>query len=161
MMALMRAGLIAAALQLVIVVLAYVIVMTLERFYLTHDTSLAVTSLLSWFYCLAAIGIVMVCDGYIDVTTQEIRRKSAIVAVSRSVPPARYLLSLELLTCFGLLALLFREPPAGMIELAEFLHLPNLNSAMWPGIISVGLAGFGANARATFEAQEPSNSVDE
>lgn len=63
MMALMRAGLIAAALQLAIVVFAYVIVMTLERFYLTHDTSLAVTSLLSWFYCLASIGIVMVCDG--------------------------------------------------------------------------------------------------
>lgn len=86
----------------------------------------------------------------IEVTTQEIRRKSAIVAVSRSVPLKRYLLSLELLTYFGLLALLFRELPAGMIELAEFLNLPNLNSAMGPGIISVGLAGFGANARTTF-----------
>ena len=156
---LFRAGLVAALAQILAVAAATVAVTIALRCGLVMPASGAAGSelqsavrLLLWIDLLLAVGIALTRNRFIDETSGRIRE-----AARRFYPPAPdracKALFVQLGTASaGLAVLALRPPPGLLIGAADTWGWGPAVMLMWPGVISVGVAAFGANAHAASRA---------
>jgi hypothetical protein len=108
--------------------------------------------LLLWIDLFLAVGIALTRNRFIDETAGRIRE-----AARRFYPPAPdracKALFIQLgATSAGLAVLALRPPPGLLIEAADTWGWGPAVMLIWPGVMSVGVAAFGANAHAAGRA---------
>jgi hypothetical protein len=156
---LFRAGFVAALAQILAVAAATVAVTIALRCGLVIPASGAAESelqsavrLLLWIDLLLAVGIALTRNRFIDQTSARIRE-----AARRFYPPAPDRACKALFVQLGAASagfavLALRPPPGLLIEAADTWGWGPAVMLMWPGVISVGVAAFGANAHAARRA---------
>jgi hypothetical protein len=155
---LFHAGFIAASAQIFAVAAATVSVTIALRSGLVMPASGAAESelqsavrLLRWIDLFLAVGIALTRNRFIDETAKRIRE-----AARRSYPPAPdracKALFIQLGGTSAGLAVLALRPPPGLIEAADTWGWGPAVMLIWPGVMSVGVAAFGANAHAAGRA---------
>ena len=149
---LLHAGIVAARRQLAtLVVLTLVLLLTAQ---FTENSWLSTTPLLPWGCLLVALGFALTSGRSIEVTARRIRRGSDLFQV---VGPKHVLMALT--AQFGLAAILLailalREPPNTITVVVEYFGVGWAASIIWAGVMSVGVACFGASAHAILTAIE-------
>jgi hypothetical protein len=150
---LFRAGLVAAAAQILAVAVATVAVAIALRHGLVIPASGGAESevqsavrLLPWIDLFLAVGIALTRNRFVDETAGRIRE-----AARRFYPPApdhacKALFVQLWATSAGLAVLALRPPPGLSIEAADTWGWTAAAMLIWPGVMSVGVAAFGANA---------------
>jgi hypothetical protein len=113
--------------------------------------------LLSWSYVVVAAGLALTNGQSIDLTVARLHRASYI---SRRVVSKSALIAVAVQ--FGLAAILFsilalRHPPEAIVMISELCGVGPAISIVWPALMSIGAAGFGATAYASVKAIEVSN----
>ena len=108
--------------------------------------------LLMWIYLFLAVGIALTRSRFIDETAGRFRE-----AARRFYPPEPDLackaLFVQLSAASGGLAVLALRPPPGfLIAAANTSGWGPAAMLIWPGVMSVGFAAFGANAHAAGRA---------
>jgi hypothetical protein len=156
---LFHAGFVAASAQILAVTAATVAVTIAFRYGLVIPASGAAESelqsaarLLMWIYLFLAIGIALTRSRFINETAGRFRE-----AARRFYPPEPDLackaLFVQLSAASGGLAVLALSPPRGfLIAAAETWGWGPAAMLIWPGMMSVGVAAFGANAHAAGRA---------
>ena len=156
---LFHAGFVAASAQILAVTAATVAITIALRCGLVIPSSGAAESelqsvvrLLGWIDLLLAIGIALTRNRFIDETAGRIRE-----AARRFYPPAPdhacQALFIQLAaTSAGLAVLALRPPPGLLVEAADTWGWGAAAMLIWPGVMSVGVAAFGANAHAAGRA---------
>jgi hypothetical protein len=156
---LFHAGFVAASGQILAVAAATVAVTIALRCGLVIPASGAAESelqsaarLLLWIDLFLAVGIALTRNRFIDETAGRIRE-----AARRFYPPAPdracKALFIQLgATSAGLAVLALRPPPGLLIEAADTWGWGPAVMLIWPGVMSVGVAAFGANAHAAGRA---------
>ena len=107
---------------------------------------------LKWFYVLTAIGLALTRNRITDITA--IRLKAASRRFRSQLPfyPIKALIAQLAIASVGFAFLAFHSPPTLLTELAEILGCRDAASLIWPALMSIGTAVFGANAHAAVEA---------
>ena len=149
---LLHAGIVAARRQLAaLVVFTLVLSLTAQ---ITENSWLSTTPLLPWGCLLVAFGFALTSNRSIEVTARRIRRGSDLFQVAG---PKHVLIALT--AQFGLAAILLailalREPPNAITVVVEYFGVGSRASIIWAGVMSVGVACFGATAHAALTAIE-------
>ena len=149
---LLHAGIVAARRQLAaLVVFTLILLLTAQ---ITEKSWPSITPLLPWGCLLVALGFALNSGRSIEVTARRIRRGSDLFQV---VGPKHMLMALT--AQFGLAAILLailalREPPDTIAVVAEYFGVGSAASIIWAGVMSVGVACFGASAHAALTAIE-------
>jgi hypothetical protein len=156
---LFHAGLVAASAQILAVAVATVAVTIALRRGLVVPVSGAAESalqsavrLLLWIDLFLAAGIALTQNRFVDETAGRIRE-----AAQRFYPPApdracKALFVRLAAASAGLAVLALRPPPELLIEAADMWGWGTAVMLIWPGVMSVGVAAFGANAHAARRA---------
>jgi len=151
---LFRAGLVGASAQILAVAAATVAVTIALRCGLVIPASGAAESelqsavrLLLWIDLFLAVGIALTRNRFIDETAGRIRE-----AARRFYPPAPDRACKALFASAGLAVLAFRPAPGFLIAAADTWGWGPAVMLIWPGVMSVGVAAFGANAHAAGRA---------
>jgi hypothetical protein len=149
---LLHAGIVAARRQLAaLVVLTLVLMLTAQ---ITEISWPSATRLLPWGCLLVAFGFALTSGRSIEATArrirhgsdlfQEVGRKHVLMALTAQCGLAAILLAI----------LALREPPHTITIVAEYLGVGSVVSIIWAGIMSTGVAGFGATVHAGLKAIE-------
>jgi hypothetical protein len=158
---LFQAGLVAACAQLMAIALATLLVFLAARFGLIAPTLVcpkvevlpsSVSPLLTWIYLLMAIGIALTSGRFVDFTAAHIRRASRLMRPVEPDHATKALLVQLWLTAIGFAILTLRPPPHLWIEAGHYFGGACAASIAWSGVMSIGLACFGANAHAARRA---------
>jgi hypothetical protein len=155
---LFRAGLVAASAQILAVAVATVAVAIALCHGLVIPASGAAelelqseARLLPWIDLFLAVGIALTRNRFVDETAGRIRE-----AAQRFYPPppdhARKALFVQLWATSAGLAVLTLRPPGLSIDAADTRGWAAAVMLIWPGVMSVGVAAFGANAHAADRA---------
>jgi hypothetical protein len=163
MIRLFQAGLVAACAQLVAVALATLLIFLAARHDLITPTLAeicpnveaspsSILPLLPWIYLLTAIGIVLTSGRFVDFTAAHIRRASRLMRPAEPEHATKALLVQLWLTAVGFAILVLRPPPHVWIEVGRYFGASCAASIVWSGMMSIGLACFGANAHAARKA---------
>lgn len=161
MIQLVLAGLVAACTQFVAATVATLMVFSAARHGLiaptlvcpdTEQLPVSVPSLLTWIFLLTAIGIALTSGRFVDFTTAHIRRASRLMWPAEPDRATKTLLGQLWLAAMGFAILALRPPPHVWIEAGGYLGPGCTASIVWPGVMSIGLACFGANAHAARKA---------
>ncbi|WP_426440310.1 hypothetical protein [Bradyrhizobium genosp. P] len=117
-----------------------------------RDPALSVISLLPLIYVVLAAGIALTKHRYVTLTSARIRYASRLVSPS---DPDR--LSGTLAICFffasiGCASFALQPPPAILIAMNWHLGSQAAAPLLWPALMSVCVASFGANAHAAVDA---------
>jgi hypothetical protein len=163
MLRLFQAGFIAAGYQLVAVVSNGVVVSLLVRYDLLVPPGSAriptveqiwifVEPLLSWADLLAAIGVALTSDAYLEPTAQRIRRASRTMCPTNPAQTTNILLVQLWMVAIILAIFVLAPPPVGLMEAGYRHGYAWAVSLGWPGITSIGVASFWTNARAAHKA---------
>lgn len=153
---LLHAGIVAARRQLAaLVVFTLVLLLTAQ---ITENSWPSTTPLLPWGCLLVAFGFALTSGRSIEVTARHIRRGSDLFG------PKHVLMSLT--AQFGLAAILLailglREPPNTITVVAEYFGVGSAVSIIWAGVMSVGVACFGASAHAALKAIEKNSEANQ
>jgi len=159
MLRLFQAGVIAASIQCV----AIVVLSPLVILYLQHqiedlkvpnpDTmTLNTTSLLRLVYLAIAIGLASTKHRFVDLTAMRIRGACRRLDPSGADHAVDTLFVCLLMAAIGFAALTLRSPPAFLTGFGWHFGASDAAPIIWSGIMSVGVASFGANAHATAQA---------
>jgi hypothetical protein len=164
MLRLFQVGLIAAGYQLLAVVSIVVAVSLLaQRGILVRSVSSASSDeaglfliiadpVVCWAYILIALGIIFTDNQFVEITARHICNASRFWNPDKPDQATNILLAQLLLTSIGFVALVIKAPPYLFVEIGRRLGCTWVALIVWPGIMSVGLASFGANARAAHKA---------
>ena len=162
MLRLFEAGLAAAWFQIAAVALATVAVLLFTENKLISEpldflsgaefSSDAALSLLKWTYLLTGIGTASTSSRFVDVTAEVIRNSSRVMRPTEPFHATKTLLVQLCLAAFGFVVLIFQPPPQTLIEVSRHFGWGWAVLIGWPGLMSVGLAGFGASAQAAIKA---------
>jgi hypothetical protein len=158
---LLRAGLVAAGRQFCAVVLVTIAIHLIPSSGLVQwssDNSAAerfwadVSPLLTCSYLLTAMGLAFTSDRSVRLTAESIYRASRLMRLSN---PKHALMALA--AQLGLAAAVFaiftlRPPPEALTEVAGHLTCSCVVLIGWAGVMSMGVAGFGASAHAVRKA---------
>jgi hypothetical protein len=156
---LFHAGFVAASAQILAVAAATVAVTIALRCGLVIPASGAAESelqsavrLLRWIDLFLAVGVALTRNRFIDETAERIRE-----AARRFYPPApdhacKALFVQLCAASAGLAVLALRPPPGFLIAAADTWGWGPAVMLIWPGVMSVGVAAFGANAHAAGRA---------
>src|ERR1700678_2697594 len=159
MQRLFRAGLVAASAQILAVAVAIVAVAIALRHGLVIPASGAAESelqsavrLLPWIDLVLAVGIALTRNRFVDETAGRIRE-----AARRFYPPApdracKALFVQLWAASAGLAVLALRPHPGFWIAAADTWGWGAVVMLIWSGVMSVGVAAFGANAHAAGRA---------
>jgi hypothetical protein len=163
MLRLVQAGLIAGCIQAMMAAAATIAIMLSLRHGLlipvpatagfqTEPLFPSTTPLLTWIDLLTALGVALTGNRFVDRTAIRLRQASRRLCPKDPDHAARALLvQLWIATaCFAVLAL--RSPPVALIQVASGLGCAAAASFVWPGMMSIGVAVFGANAQAAAKA---------
>jgi hypothetical protein len=164
MLRLLHAGIIAAGYQLLAVVLITVAVSLLAQHGIidwpglselsngTDSLSILADPFVCWTYILTALGIIFTDHQYIGITARRICYASHLLNPSKPAQATNVLLAQLWLTSIGFVALVLKSPPDLFLEVGRRLGCDWIALVAWPGIMSIGLASFGSNARAAHKA---------
>jgi hypothetical protein len=163
MIRLFQAGLVAACAQLMAVALATLLVFLAARSGLIATTLAeicpniaalppSVAPLFSWIYLLTAIGIALTSGRSVDFTAAHIRRASRLMRPIEPDHATKTLLVQLWLTAVGFAILTLRPPPDVWIEVGRNFGVACAAAIVWSGVMSIGVASFGANAHAARNA---------
>ena len=150
---LIQAGVIAAFLQCLAILLLTPIVITFAQSRLDEQashadpTSLNVTSLLQMIYLLIALGLAFTHNRFVDSTAAYIRVASRQMHPLEPNLAANALLICLWFTAVGLAALTLGSPPSVLNELGWHFGPFEAAPIIWSAITSVGVAGFVMNRR--------------
>jgi hypothetical protein len=156
---LFQAGVVAACLQCLVILLLTPIVITFAQSGLDEPashvapTSLNVTSLLQMTYLLIALGLAFTNNRFVDSTAAYIRVASRQMHPLEPNLAASTLLICLWFTAVGLAALTLGPPPSFLTELRWHFGPFEAAPIIWSSMTSVGVAAFGANALATEQGQ--------
>ncbi len=160
MLRLFQAGLIAALMQCITIllltppVLFYVQSRMQDQQSLhTSPTSLTATSLLQLIYLVTAVGVALTRNRFVDLTAARIRAASYRMHPLEPARAANTLLICLWFTAFGLAALTLGPPPSFLIELEWRFGPFKAAPIIWSAMMSVGVAAFGANAQAAKQGE--------
>ena len=160
---LFQAGLVAACMQFIAVgVTTYLVFLSVRHGLIapmspgigyTPESQLAsILPFLAWAYLLTALGAIFTGDWIVDFTAKRIREASRSMHPTQPHRATKTLLALLGITAIGLMVLALRSPPYFFLEAGNYLGDCCLALIAWPALMSIGAAGFGANARATRKA---------
>jgi hypothetical protein len=163
MLLLFQAGLIAGGMQALLVAAAGIGVLLAIRYgFLTPMLTTigaesgallaSTTPLLTWIDLLTAVGVALTGNRFIDATAMLLRRASGCMCPTAPNGAAKTLLVQLWIASAGFAALALRSPPVALVELSTNLGWAAAASFAWPGVMSIGVAIFGANAQAAAKA---------
>jgi hypothetical protein len=158
-----KAGIVAARRQLIAVLIVTVAVLLLPSHNLTgrdmpstesdaEAFRIAVSQLLKWAYLLIAVGLTLTTDRPVDLTAERIRRAFSVI---RRIAPEHTLKALAFqlsLATVMLAAFTLSSPPELLAALGRNLGCACIASIGWAGMMSVGVAFFGASTHAVLKA---------
>jgi hypothetical protein len=164
MLSLLQSGFVAAGFQLVAVILATPVVLTLMRpgslgfpsTGLGSDASApsmeTQLSILTGAYLILSLGVVLTENRLLDATAMRIRQLS-----HRKDCPRPYLVMGLLLLMFclgaaGFATLALQVPPKALVDLGHYFGWGDRPPIIWSGTMSIGVAWFGGNAHAALRA---------
>ena len=155
MLRLFQAGVIAALMQCIAILLATLLIFSyahhrIENLQMPADdpTVLSLISLLQLIYLLTAVGVAATRHRFVDLTAARIRRASRLMNPSDPDRAANTLMISLWFTAMGFGAVTLGSPPSFLT--GQGWHLGYLDAApiIWSGMMSIGVASFGANAQA-------------
>ena len=109
--------------------------------------------LLQLIYLATAVGVAATRHRFIDLTAERIRHASRLMSRSDPDSAADTLMILLWFTAFGFTALTLGSPPSFLTELGWHLGYFNAAPIVWPAVMSIGVASFGADAQAAAQKQ--------
>jgi hypothetical protein len=103
---------------------------------------------LQLIYLLTAFGVALTRHRFVDLTADRIRRASRLMNRSDPDRAANTLMVSLWFAAMGFGAVTLNSPPSFLTE--QGWHLGNFDAApiIWSGMMSIGVASFGANAQA-------------
>lgn len=164
MLRLFQAGLVAACIQFIAVALATLVAFLSVRHELIvrawlscggsdfESPPTSIFRLLIWVYLLTALGVALTSARFVDFTAARIRRASRLMRPTAPDYGAKTLLVQLWLAAIGFAILALRSPPDSFIEASRYFGFTCAASIAWPGLMSIGVASFGANAQAARKA---------
>ena len=160
MLKLLRAGYVAAIRQIAAVLLIALAVVTLTKIGVLgvgHPIPRVQTGdqeslLFAYADVLTAIAVISTCDRSSLQTADSIRRASRLMNPADPNRAADILQSLLWIPTAGFAILTLAPPPSVLIEACNCIGLSWVVGISWPGVMSICMAAFGANARAASRA---------
>jgi len=154
MLRLFQAGVIAALMQGVAILLATLLVSSyahhrIENLQVPTDdpTVLSLVPLLQLIYLLTAVGVAATRHRFVDLTAERIRRASRLMNPYPDRATNTLMISLWL-AAMGFAAVSLGPPPSFLTEHGWHLSYFDAAPIIWSGMMSIGVASFGANAQA-------------
>ena len=99
-------------------------------------------------YTLTSIAVAFTDSRFPDATADHVRRTFHTLPATKPNSAAVALFSQLCLVSFGFMILALEEPPALLFAVGRYTGYPLLAVAAWPALWSIGIASFGATARA-------------
>jgi hypothetical protein len=160
MLNLIRAGYVAGGRQfaaVLLIALAVVMLIKIRTVGAGHPMQAVQTgNQLSLFFAyadiLAAIAVISTCNQSILQTADALRRASRLIYPTDPSRAADILQSLLWVTAAGFAIMTLKPPPSVLAGICNELGLCWVVRVGWPGIMSICMAAFGANARAASRA---------
>ena len=163
MLRLMQAGLVAGFVQAIAVaaVTTAILAWSGDGFSLPMPTSFgspiqyslsSFATFVGWIDLLIAIGVALTGTPFVEATAICIRDASRRLRPTEPHHAAKILLAQLCVASAGFAILATRLPPFDPIEVAETSGCGAAALFAWPGIMSIGVAAFGANAHAAAKA---------
>jgi hypothetical protein len=155
MLRLFQAGVIAACIQSIAIILATLLILSyahrqIENLQVPADdpTVQSLVPLLQLIYLVTAVGVAATRHRFVDLTAGRIRRASRLMNHSDPDRAANTLTISLWFAAMGFAAVTLSSPPSFLTE--QGWHLGSFDAApiIWSGIMSLGVASFGANAQA-------------
>ena len=154
-----QAGLVAACAQLVAVILGIGVLLLVAgngqvgsivseapHF---HEAS---AQFLKWTFLVTAFGIALTANRFVDRTASRIRQASRLMAPTKPDQAANTLFASLGFTTAGFAILALRLPSEVLPMPDDQMETSGLVAIIWSGLMSIGVAGFGANTYATWKA---------
>ena len=163
MLRLMQAGLLAGSLQAFIVVAATIAVTlffecgqpipALETVgSLPEQLLMGLVPFVTWSELATALGLALTANRYVDDSAARLRQASRRFHSAAPDHAVKALLVQLCIASAGFAALALRPPPDLLTETAGALECTALAALVWPGLMSIGVAAFGANAHVAAKA---------
>jgi hypothetical protein len=155
MLRLFQAGAIASLMQGIAILLATLLMLSYARHRIgdmqvpsDDPTILSLTPLLQLIFLITAVGVAATRHRYVELTAARIHRASRRWNPSDPDHAANTLMISLWFTAMGFGAATLSSPPSILTE--QGWHLGNIDAApiIWSGLMSIGVASFGANAQA-------------
>lgn len=118
----------------------------------TDCNSVAVLQYLKWGYLLTACGAAFTRHRHIETTASRIRLGSRAIWPAEPDRAAKVLLSLLFVSAIASAVCALNSPPTLLIAIGRQFTCACAASLIWSGTLSIGVAGFVANARAAKRA---------
>ena len=155
MLRLFQAGVTAACIQCLAILLTTLLILSyahhrIENLQVAADDP-AVQSLiplLQLIYLVTAVGVAATRHRFVDLTAGRIRRASRLMNHSDPDRAANTLMISLWFAAMGFAAVTLSSPPSFLTEQGWHLGLFDAAPIIWSGIMSLGVASFGANAQA-------------
>src|SRR5260370_28007315 len=155
MLRLFQAGVTAACMQCLAILLTTLLILSyahhrIENLQVPADDP-AVQSLiplLQLIYLVTAVGVAATRHRFVDLTAERIRPASRLMNNSDPDPAANTVTISLVFAAIGFAAVTLSSPPSFLTEQGWHLGLFDAAPIIWSGIMSLGLASFGANAQA-------------
>lgn len=156
MLRLCQAGLAAAGIQFVAVILATLVAFHFARQGLGDPTSSNIggglnsrsIAILRWVYLLTSVGVALTGNRVVDATAARISHASRLMRPIEPDHATKTLLVQLSFTAIGFAIAALTSPPDLLVEGARHLGCSCIAFISWPATMSIGTAGFGANALA-------------
>lgn len=123
------------------------------------DPSFSSISLLRLTYVLLAAGVALTKHRYVMLTSRRIRHASRQMSSSEPELAASTLAICLTFASIGCAAVGLHSPPAILLSVDWHLGASAAVPIAWSGLMSLGVAGFGANAYAAADACYPSSTA--
>ena len=155
MLRLFQAGVIAACIQSIAIILATLLILSyahrqIENLQVPADDPAvqSLVPLLQLIYLVTAVGVAATRHRFVDLTAGRIRRASRLMNHSDPDRAANTLTISLWFAAMGFAAVGLSSPPSLLMEQGWHLGFFDAAPIIWSGIMSVGVASFGANAQA-------------
>jgi hypothetical protein len=152
---LFQAGMIAACAQGIALILATLLMLFYARHRIENlqvsardPAVLSLIPLLQLIYLATAVGVALTRHRFVDSTAGRIRRASGLMNRSSPDRAANTLTIALWFAAMGFAALSLRAPPSILTAQGWYLGCFEAAPIIWSGMMSLAVAGFGANAQA-------------
>jgi hypothetical protein len=99
-------------------------------------------------YVLTSIGVIYTNNRFLDVTARYIRHRFRGKKLSDPNFATTSFFSQLCIIAFGFAIFALGDPPIFLLDVGRLINCPWFPFAAWPGLWSIGIASFGATARA-------------
>jgi hypothetical protein len=117
-----------------------------------RDPAFSVVSLLPFIYVVFAAGVALTRHRYVTLTSTRIRHASRLMSTTEPNRTAGTLAICLFFASVGCASLALQPPPAILVSMNWHLGPHAAAPILWSALLSVWVAGFGANAHAAADA---------